>query len=151
MGLSYGPKFGVRGCAGATRGAFDLRVEGATSSLLSSARAIGSGRVVAVPCGSGGARLARKGRNDFEMVVSGAGERGRIALLMQDNEVRQVEGHTPRVWHSSSAKREEFVLAFVTPGFQWETRGLNGRPWRRFTVHEDGRVSEVALEATTLA
>lgn len=149
MGLSYGSNFGVRGCAGATRGTLDLRVEGATAPLLGQAQSMGSGRAIAVPCAPGGARLLRKGRNDHEMVVTAQGT-GRVALLVQDNEVRQVSGHAPRVWHSSSAAKEQFVLAFVDPNFQWEARGLNGRPWRRFTVQEDGRVSEVALEAATL-
>jgi hypothetical protein len=94
-----------------------------------------------------GAKMARKGRTT-SVQVTVPGE-GRVAIILSGWCHRKVEGHTPKVWHTSSSKCVGGLLLVCSPGFQFEVCDYR-RPWRRFEVQPDGWLKEVVQEEVTL-
>lgn len=95
----------------------------------------------------GGAKMTRKGQTT-SVQVTVPGE-GRMALILSGWSHRQVEGHTPKVWHESSSKCSGGLLLVCSPGFEFEVCDYR-RPWRRFQVQPDGWLVEVVQEEVTL-
>ena len=105
-------------------------------------------RAYCAPFAPGGARLVEiKGGVSLQIGEKGT---GRVGVIVKDAAVRQVDGHQPKIWKASQAAKECGVMIVASPGFQFETKGLNARPWRRWELQLDGSIVEVPRSVETI-